>query len=154
MAVSMALSAVAAFSLTALLVLEHSRSPKPSDLVCLYLVSSILCDVVTLTLPPSKPHPSGGQVAVLARCGGYLLLLVLEHFRPLAVLRDPDADPKLSPEEKSSLLSRAFFSWINPFLNKGYKNLILDEELPPLGKGLKPELTRAAMLLAWEQRGP
>jgi hypothetical protein len=92
-------------------------------------------------------------VAVLARCVGYSLLLVLEHFRPRAVLRDPDADLEFSPEEKSSLLSRAFFCWINPFLNKGYNNVILDEELPPLRKGLKPELTRATMLQAWEQRG-
>lgn len=154
MAVSMVLPPAAAIALTALLVLEHTRLPKPSDLVCLYLVSSILCDAISLTLPPSNPHPAGGgQVATLARCVGYSLLLVLEHFRPHAVLRDPDSEFELSPEERSSLLSRAFFSWINPFLNKGYNNLILDEELPPLGKGLKPELTRAAMLQAWEQRG-
>lgn len=149
----MALPAAAVIALTALLYLEHTRSPKPSDLVCLYLVSSILCDAVALTLPPSRPHPAGGQVTVLARSVGYSLLLALEHFRSRAVSSGPDADPELSPEERSSLLSRAFFSWINPFLNKGYKNLILDEELPPLGRGLKPELTRAAMLLAWEQRG-
>ena len=93
-------------------------------------------------------------MVVLARCVGYSLLLVLEHFRPRAVLRDPDADLELSPEERSSLLSRAFFSWINPILKKGYNNLILDEELPPLRKGLKPELTRATMLRAWEKRSP
>ncbi|KAK1831127.1 ABC transporter, partial [Podospora conica] len=143
----------AAIALTVLLILEHTRSPRPSDLACLYLVSSILCDAVAITVPHGmSPLPGRNNRDVRARFKWYLLLLVLEHIGPRGVAEDSGSSSDLSPEEKSTLLQRAFFSWINPFLYKGYRNLILDEELPPLGRSLKPELTRARMLRAWEQR--
>jgi hypothetical protein len=58
-----------------------------------------------------------------------------------------------SPEEASGVLSRLFFAWINPILLRGYKSMLDTYDLPPLGLDMSAELSREAMLQAWNKRG-
>lgn len=58
----------------------------------------------------------------------------------------------VSSEEKSSILGRTFFWWINPILVEGYHNVLLGYNLPPIDTHLSSKPTRIAMLHAWEQR--
>ena len=58
-----------------------------------------------------------------------------------------------APEEVNGVISRIFFTWINPVLLKGYKQLLVQEDVPPLRSDMRPELTREEMLCAWERRG-
>ena len=64
-----------------------------------------------------------------------------------SILNKPQA-----PEELSGIFSSVFFTWINPILIQGYKNILADQNLPPLRQDLKPEVTRQAMIQAWYQR--
>ncbi|CAG8955431.1 hypothetical protein HYFRA_00010296 [Hymenoscyphus fraxineus] len=144
--VSLLTSFVATLGLSILLLLEQQRSYKPSDLVTLYLVAAIICDTAFLTVPSSRSritisHP------VLARCVGHSVVLILQSFLRPAVY-NVTIDPE-SPEEANGVLGRVFFTWINPILHQGYKNLLIDEDLPVLSHDIKPEATRKKILAIW-----
>ncbi|KFY45085.1 hypothetical protein V495_03127 [Pseudogymnoascus sp. VKM F-4514 (FW-929)] len=140
----------AALGLSSLLFLEQRRSPRPSDLATLYLVASILCDIILLTVPSGNTTHTKAWRAVLVRCLMHVALLTLESLgnrSAFSVFGKPQ-----SPEELNGVLNRAFFAWINPILLQGYKNILVDQDLPPLSRDLKPKATRQSMLQAWNQR--
>ncbi|KAG4437815.1 hypothetical protein IFR05_006702 [Cadophora sp. M221] len=58
----------------------------------------------------------------------------------------------LSPEETSSVLSRTFFSWINPVLVKGNGKVLNHANLPAVDGKLSSEALRRNIFLAWDQR--
>lgn len=144
---SLIISAIAALSLSPLLFFEQQRSFKPTDSTKIYLVTSILCDVVLLTIPfgiishPDMSHP------VTVRCSAHLVLLILESHGKRNVEKNSQ-----SPEELNGVFSRIFFAWINPILLRGYQSILVDQDLPPLSRDLKPAVTRKAILRAWDQR--
>ncbi|KFY68700.1 hypothetical protein V496_00844 [Pseudogymnoascus sp. VKM F-4515 (FW-2607)] len=142
----------AALGLSSLLFLEQRRSPRPSDLATLYLVASILCDIILLTVPSGNTTHTRAWRAVLVRCLMHVALLILESLGNRSAFR-VFGKPQ-SPEELNGVLNRAFFAWINPILLQGYKNILVDQDLPPLSRDLKPKATRQSMLQAWNQRGP
>jgi ATP-binding cassette subfamily C (CFTR/MRP) protein 1 len=149
--VSLVASLVAALGLSLLLYLEQKRSLNPSDLATLYLVASILCDVVLLTNPAGITAHTETSRPVLFRCLMQLTLLIFECHGKRST---PSVfGESQSPEELSGVLSRVFFTWINPILFQGYKNLLVDQDLPPLSRDLKPKVIRKAILQAWDQRG-
>lgn len=149
--VSLACSPLTALVLVVFLYLEDQRLPRPSDLAIVYLLASILCDAVALTAPFSVPIPTEARHPVLARLLGHTVLLLLEYLGP----RAPPSSTytKQSPEEQSDILSRAFFSWVNPILVQGYKNILIHQDLPHLSQGTTPNITRRAILEAWSERG-
>ncbi|KAK0708156.1 putative ABC transporter [Lasiosphaeris hirsuta] len=57
-----------------------------------------------------------------------------------------------SPEECSGILSKAFFFWINPILARGYRNILIQHDLPHLSRDMRPEAIREGILKAWSQR--
>ncbi|ATZ47318.1 hypothetical protein BCIN_02g06110 [Botrytis cinerea B05.10] len=133
-----------------LLVLENKRSPKPSDLAVLYLLPSIICDVLLLTMPPKIQALSTASQPLLARCVLHSAILVFESC---------DKRPSLgsssnlqSPEESHGVLGRVLYTWINPILFQGYTNILVDQDLPPLSQDMKPEFIRKSMLQTWSLR--
>ena len=149
--VSLLASSGAAFGLSLLLVLENKRSPKPSDLAVLYLLPSIICDVLLLTMSPKIQALSTASQPLLARCVLHSVLLVFESC---------DKRPSLgsssnlqSPEESHGVLGRVLYIWINPILFQGYTNILVDQDLPPLSQDMKPEFIRKSMLQTWSLRG-
>lgn len=148
---SLLASSGAAFGLSLLLVLENKRSLKPSDLTILYLVPSIICDVIFLTIPPKIRALSGASQPVLARCVIHSTLLVIESCDKRPSLSD--SSDLQSPEESCGVLGRVLYTWINPILFQGYTNILIDQDLPPLSQDMKPEFTRKTMLQAWSRRG-
>ncbi len=149
--VSLIASLVATLGLSLLLYVEQQRSLKPSNLATLYLVASILCDVVLLTMPSEIYNETEILLPVLARLFVHLTLLILE-----CQTKRPAYSPlngRQSPEELSGILSRIFFAWINPILLQGYRNILVSQDLPPLSRDMEPEVTRKAILQAWGQRG-
>ncbi|KAB5582239.1 putative ABC transporter [Coniochaeta sp. 2T2.1] len=84
------------------------------------------------------------------RLGLHLVILVL-----LTTGNHPSQEHdglERAPEEVNGVLSRTFFTWINPILVKGYKKILVHEDAPPLRTDMRPELTREAMLRDWERR--
>jgi ATP-binding cassette subfamily C (CFTR/MRP) protein 1 len=144
-------SQLAALGLGLLLLLEQQRSLKPSDLALLYLIASILCDAVYITMPLETARQTSTSHPVIFRCFMHLALLILE-----SRTRHPafsTVSEGQSPEEVYGVLSRVLFTWINPILFRGYKNVLGDKDLPSLSRDIKPEFTRNAMLQAWSRRG-
>lgn len=76
--ISLLASSGAAFGLSLLLVLEQQQSLRPSDLAILYLVPSIICDVLLLTMPSKIQAVSRASHPILARCLIHSTLLVFE----------------------------------------------------------------------------
>ena len=144
-------STLAALGLSLLLLLEQQRSSKPSDLATLYLLASILCDAVYLTMPSETARQTNASRPVLLRCSIHVALLVLESCakHPAFSLLSKDQ----SPGELHGVLSRALFTWINPILLRGYRNMLVDKDLPSLSRDVKPEFIRSAILQTWSQRG-
>ncbi|KAI1427713.1 putative ABC transporter [Xylaria sp. FL1777] len=148
--VSLLISLLAALGLSLRLFYEQQQSHKPSHLITLYLLASIICDAVYLTVPSSAAMRTGTSYPVLLRCCVHSVLLILE-----SRARNPASGPTNkhhSPEESHGVLGRVFFTWINPILLRGYRNILVDKDLPPLSRDIKPELTRKAILQAWSQR--
>lgn len=149
--VSLFVSTLAAVSLSLLFLLEQQRSHKASDLATLYLLASVLCDVVYLSMPSEGATYPIVSRPMLLRCCMHSALLVLECCikRPTVTI----LSRKQHPEELNGILSRVLFTWINPILLRGYKNIFLSQDMPSLSQNMKPEFTRRAILKAWSRRG-
>lgn len=139
---SYSLSFVASSSLAICLLQPEQRGLiRPSDSVTLYLLGSVLCDSVALTIPSatlSPPPPS--------RCLLSIFLLMLQSFAK---------SKAVSSENESGVLDRLFFIWINPLLLRGYKGPLplLSHDIPKLDQDLSQKLSRESMVKAWNGRG-
>ncbi|KAI1179905.1 putative ABC transporter [Nemania sp. FL0916] len=147
---SLLTSALAAIGLSLLQIQEIQRSPTASDLVTLYLLASILCDIIYLTLPSEFVAPGIFSIPISLQCCIYSLNLVFGRCARNTLSNDLKS--QRAPDETYGVLNRVLFTWINPLLLHGYRRLIVDQDLPPLSQDLDPELTRRAMLQAWSQR--
>ena len=127
--------------------LEHRRSVRPPDLVVLYLLSTSLLDAVCLALPSYLDMPFGLTLGLAAK----VVLLLLECQRKDSIL--PDARKQRSGEENASLFSKAFFWWIHPILALGYRNILLNHDLPPIKRSLKSSTLRSNIMDTWHRRG-
>ncbi|KAI1499120.1 putative ABC transporter [Biscogniauxia marginata] len=87
---------------------------------------------------------------VLLRCCIHSVFFVLECFAESPEFSTSNKHE--SPEELHGILSRVLFIWINPIIRHGYKNILVNQDLPPLSRDIKPEVTRKAMLQTWSQR--
>ena len=150
-AASLIASFTAALGLTVLVILEQQRAHGPSDLVTVYLIASILCDVVLLSLIYGGAANFEILLPLKLRCLTHFMILVSENCSSRSTY-DTLRDSK-SPEELNGVLSRVFFTWINPILLQGYRNILIDQDLPCLSEDMKPEFTRKEILLAWSKRG-
>ncbi|KAI0521679.1 putative ABC transporter [Xylaria bambusicola] len=97
---------------------------------------------------PAKPTSNSRPVVVRAAVNS--VLLVWECFVKRSAFRDVGS--RLLPEDMRSVLSRMLFIWINPILSRGYRNMLLPQDVPPLSEDMKSEHTRTTMLQAWSRR--
>jgi hypothetical protein len=130
---SSALKLVSAFFMTTLSVLDHSRSPRPSVLLNIYLSLTLLLDAAqarTLFLSSddkSELTYSSTFVAAVAVKAGILLLEARHKSRWVSW----DAK-KHSPEETSGIFSLSVFFWLNKLFLAGYGKVLTLEDLYPL----------------------
>ncbi|KAI1121698.1 putative ABC transporter [Nemania abortiva] len=129
---------------------EQQVSHRASDLATLYLLACVLCDIVYLNLLFKAAAPAESLRSILLRCCIHSVLLVLERHAKIVSLGAVGG--RRSPEEIHGILDRVLFTWINPLILRGYRSVLISEELPPLSQGLNPELTRRAILQTWSQR--
>ncbi|KAI1271579.1 putative ABC transporter [Xylaria sp. FL0933] len=131
--------------------LFHERlSQKPSIRAIVCLCVCLLCDSIYLALPTSTAIWANTSYPVLLRCCVHSVFLMLEF--SARVFASDSASKCQSPEELHGVLGKVLFTWINPILLQGYRNTLVDQELPQLSPDIKPEATRKAILQAWSQR--
>ncbi|KAI0430891.1 putative ABC transporter [Xylaria sp. FL1042] len=148
--VSLLVSGLTILGLSLRLFHDEQYSHKSSHHVVLYLCVSILCDAIYLTLPVRAATCTNTSYPVLLRCCIHLVFLILECSAKISA--NSSVGKRQSPEELHGVLGRVLFTWINSILLQGYRNTLVDQDLPPLSQDMKPEVTRKAILHAWTQR--
>ncbi|OTB06021.1 hypothetical protein M426DRAFT_319383 [Hypoxylon sp. CI-4A] len=148
---SRALELISALVLSALSWLEHRRSILPSDLIVLYFVACIIRDGFEIPWTIQMQRDWLMQDPIVAQIVLEVALLATESVQK-DYLEEPPQEEELSPEERSSILSRNFFWWIHPILYEGYQNVLLGSDLPPIDTKLRAKPTRHAAVQAWDQR--
>lgn len=149
--ISLFTSTIASLGLSLLLFQEQQRFHRLSDIATPYLLVSVLCDIVYLTMPSNIARHATIFRSVLLRCYLQSTLLVFEYST-----QRPSFDVSSrhqSPQELHGLFSRLLFLWINPILLQGYKDIFTQTDMPPLNQDMMPESTRKAMVEKWSQRG-
>lgn len=115
-------SFVASLLLCALSYTEHARSLRPSSLLNVYLLVSILLDAAILRSfwlsGLSSPIRGLFTVSFAVRAA----LLVLEAVEKASYVSNRNYDQR-NPEETSGLYNRGLFWWMNPLLVDGFRRL-------------------------------
>ena len=128
-----ALKLVAALLMVVLSVIDHSRSPRPSVLLNVYLALTLLLDVTqsrTLFLSSDRRPEiiySATFTAAIALKAGVLLLEAKQKSRWVRW-----NEKEHSPEETSGVFSLGVFFWLNNMFRLGYRKILTIEDLYPL----------------------
>lgn len=132
--------------ITVLSAIEHSRSVRPSTLICVYLLVSILLDSVqvrTLFLRPYYSPALAGMVA--AAVGLKTILLSIETQHKGKYLRFK----QYPPEELSGVFARTIFSWLNQLFFRGFRKILTLDDLFPTDSELGSDLLLRALKFNW-----
>ncbi|KGO40807.1 ABC transporter, transmembrane domain, type 1 [Penicillium expansum] len=155
--ISVALSAinlVLAMEIVVLSWVEDQRSVKPSSLLAIYLVFTLLFDIVqtrTLWLSHRNSHrssliPSLFTVNVVAKTAMVLFESLGKQKHLMGSYQD------LPPESTSGIVNRSFMWWLNRLFAIGFRNLLTIEDLDHLDKPLESAETAQTASRAWAQR--
>ena len=131
--------------------LNHARSIRPFDLLNLFLFASVCVDSTQVTLLHliATNHCQVSPVSV-ALIAVKAVLLILELQSKRSILREPWQH--LSFEETDSIISQAFYWWVNSLLRKGRYKLLEFEDLPPIPHALSSKILRERMNRCWENQ--
>ncbi|KAE9363954.1 putative ABC multidrug transporter [Stipitochalara longipes BDJ] len=130
---SSVLKLVSALFMVTLSVVDHSKSPRPSVLLNIYLFLTLLLDAAqarTLFLSSDvKPELtySGIFCAAIALKAGILLLEAQPKSRWVSW-----DEKQHSPEETSGIFSLGVFFWLNNMFLAGYRKILTIQDLYPL----------------------
>ncbi|KAH8903310.1 ABC transporter [Coniochaeta sp. PMI_546] len=145
---------VAVSVLFPLLLLEHTRSIRPSDLAVIYLLVSLACDIVALWQAISHNAATRFNLfdvaPALANLSVKFGLIVAESQGKQSILKDPRE--QWAPEQLAGLLNRTLLCWINPILAQGRRGILTEDSLPPLDHRLASRMLRYQASRAWDQR--
>lgn len=130
---------------------EHKRSVRPSSLLNIYLLFSLIFDAAqcrTLYLDGVKSLVSG---VFTAGMGVKAVLLFLEAQSKMSYLRYPYRD--YSPETISGVFNRSLFLWLNRLFRMGFRSLLAPTDLLTIDNKFKSEPLGTRMRQSWEHRG-
>ena len=143
---STALSFVASLFITALSFLEHTRSPRPSVLLSVFLPLTLLFDIVqvrSLWLSVYT-HDERTFVAVFtAALAVKAVMILLESRHKTKWLHWEGKDH--SPEETSGLWGLSAFVWLNSLFFTGFRKVLNISDLFPLDSAMAAEKLHAAL---------
>lgn len=128
--------------------LEHHRSIKPSSLLQLYLLTTLLFDAVrsrTLWLAHANPAISGAFTAAIV-VKSAMLLLESKGKKEWLIF---EMDRSQSPEATSSLFNRSVFWWLNKLFDQGYKTVLTVDDLFTMDADLTSEEMRDRFQNNW-----
>lgn len=136
--ISVASATVGMISTLALLLLshyDHARSLKPSSLICLYLLGSIIFEIAqvrTLWLfhPIRYSLAATVTAALVVRC----LLLVLETSENRDTLSPQHG--RISPESFTGIFGQSTYWWLNRLFISGFRDELSLDDLYPLDEEL------------------
>ncbi|KAL2208337.1 P-loop containing nucleoside triphosphate hydrolase protein [Sarocladium strictum] len=126
--------------LAAVSVLQHTRSRRPSFLVDVYLLLTLLFDIAQArTLWLASVSTLGASFARLftSAVAVKLVVLCLEAWdKTRWIVPDAATNPQRSPEESSGFYSLASYSWLRLLFLRGYRKVLALDDLYPLDSEL------------------
>ncbi len=144
------LTLMGAFTVCYLSYFEHSRTICPSSFLNLYLLLSLILDLIQAR---SLLHASELHALMLVYIAGIcvkLLVLILEAQSKHPYLKP--AYQALSPEVTAGIINRTLFWWINSLFQIGYRKLLTYQDLPVLDEKLSSEPLRLKLQYKWFRR--
>ncbi|KAI1858876.1 uncharacterized protein JN550_012335 [Neoarthrinium moseri] len=140
-------SLVATVAVSALVLLEHGRSWRPSSLVSVYLGISALFDAVQVRTIFLR-GPSTAIASVLsAALALKLALLGLQTRNKRSYLKEPYR--RFPPETLSGILNRSFFWWLRSTFFQGYRVGLTLDSICDIDVELKSASMQSLILHAW-----
>jgi hypothetical protein len=148
---SAALAFVGALAMYPLSYLEHTRSVRPSTLLEVYLLVSLLFNIPQArTLFLRHNEPTAIAAIFVATIGAMLIVWILEARNKTKDLKEPYKE--YPPEATHGVWNRTFFLWLNPLLVKGFKKLLSLDDLWQTLPNLSSEKLRDEMQAMWDRR--
>jgi len=148
---TLAASIVALFAILSLLVLsdvEHRRSIRPSAVIQVFFLFTILLDVPRLRtqwLLDQGPLIPALLTVVLGLRIALLTVESLQKWKHSTL--PPEAT---APEYRQGVLGRTFFTWLNPLFFEGYKRDLEMEDLFQIDDDLKGKKLYSRLLKQWK----
>lgn len=144
---SAAVAFTSALCIIAVSYLEHLRSPRPSSLLNLYLLLTVLLDAArTRTLWLVSLNSDENIFSYLFTVAVVLqtVLLLLELKRKSDWI---DWDAKThSPEETAGIFGLGAFVWLNSLFLAGYKEILTIDRLFPLDQSMTTEVVQLSLM--------
>lgn len=144
------LDLVGAAQFLALTWMEDTRSVRPSSLLNVYLLFTLLLDLAqarTLWLHKTSTAVSG---LFTARIATKTSLLILEARSKQAYFRE--VYKALPPESIGGIINRSVLWWVNGLFRRGFRSLLTIEDLYVLDTRLSSDYLRAKVQAAWGAR--
>jgi ATP-binding cassette subfamily C (CFTR/MRP) protein 1 len=146
---SAVVSFLVAITILFLSTLEDDRSIRPSVLLNVYLIISLVFDAVqvrTLCLRKDDPTILG---LFSANIGIKVILLFLESRSKRGYLRAPFNG--YSPEVMSGFFSKSFFWWLSPILATGFRRILTLDDLFKPDESISSQVLSKKMHESWSR---
>ncbi|RGP61682.1 ABC multidrug transporter [Fusarium sporotrichioides] len=128
---------------------EHRHTIRPSFIISAFLFITLVLDTARARTQSLIPG-SGVAGNVSTTLVVLKLLLVVAETQDKTSILLPEYS-KTSSELRSSLFSRAFFTWLFPVLSIGFKSVISSEDLPAINEKLSSQKLTAKVEERWNR---
>ncbi|KAI0201171.1 hypothetical protein F4808DRAFT_129571 [Astrocystis sublimbata] len=145
---STTLSLVSGLSLALLSHLEHARSIRPSFTIIIYLILTVLLDIVRVRTQWLLEDANGTAAILTASLIVKVVLLSLEAVEKRSLL--VGSGREYPHESTSGPLSRGFFLWLNSLLVSGSRNVLSLTDIPAISEKLESRALAAGLSATWD----
>ncbi|PYI31455.1 putative multidrug resistance protein [Aspergillus indologenus CBS 114.80] len=145
---SAALSLFGSGLILALSIFEHTRSERPSSLLCIYLLFDSLVNSTQLRSLYLRRDLTAVSVVASVALGIEIVLLILENVDKRAWLHDAFRN-EYPPEYTSGIINRSFFWWLSPLFVRGYRSNLSLDDLDLVDQELAARPLHDRMQTAW-----
>ncbi|KAI9848831.1 MAG: hypothetical protein M1837_006347 [Sclerophora amabilis] len=128
--------------------LEHERSVRPSSILNIYFLFTLVFDAARTRTLWSIPNSRMVAIFFTVTVGWKVLILLLEAKEKRSLLRP--LYQHYPPEAISGVLNGNFFWWLNPLLTTGFGKVLFLDDLFPVDKDLTSAAARKGLQLRWE----
>lgn len=132
---------------------EHAHSVQPSLILNVYLLITLLFDIVrarTLWLRHYDHYNEVIAIVFTATVALKLVLLLLEAIEKRWILQP--TYKSYPPEAISGIYNKSFFWWLNSLFRKGFSTVLTVDDLFTLDKGLTAEYLQERLQRNWVKR--
>ncbi|KAK9424900.1 putative ABC multidrug transporter [Seiridium unicorne] len=133
------LTLIVALQLLLLSYFEHTQSLRPSVLMSLYLVPTVLFDIARTRTWWLAFGGHSYTVIFTVKTVLKTAIAAAEAAQKRRWLKDAQSRRSISPEETSGIFSLAFLYWLNPLIYMGSRKVLDSDDLYPLDKHLSSE---------------